>query len=251
MRRMLTAVVAGLLTLSLGTAAPVWASESDDAAVAYARGDYATAMRLWRPHAEQGQAFAQFAVGDLYEYGLGVPQDYAEAMRWYRKAAEQGERMAECNLGLMYYLGRGTSRDYTEAMKWLGRAAAHGDRLAQGYLGSMYANGEGVPRDYTEAMKWLGRAATQGDPRAQDYLGSMYENGESVPQDYVQAAKWFNLAAANFFSAAKFADSKKSLANRDRVASKMTAGQIKEAKKLAREWKPMHEPKPKSDGGEN
>ena len=251
MGRILIAVVAGLLTMSLDASAPVWASDSQDAAVAYARGDYAMAMRLWRPHAEQGEAFAQFALGDLYEYGLGVPQDYAEAMRWYRKAAEQGERLAECNLGLMYYFGRGAPRDYTEAMNWLGRAAAHGDPLAQGYLGSMYANGEGVPRDYTVAMNWLGRAAMQGDPRAQDYLGSMYENGEGVPQDYVQAAKWFNLAAANFFSAAKFADSKKSLANRDRVASKMTAGQIKEAKKLARDWKPMLEPKPKSEGGEN
>jgi TPR repeat protein len=251
MKRMLFAVTAGLLALSLDIAAPVWASESQDAAVAYARGDYATAMRLWRPHAEQGEAFAQFAVGEMYEYGLGVPQDYAEAMRWYRKAAEQGERLAECNLGLMYYLGRGTPRDYTEAMNWLGRAATHGDPLAQGYLGSMYASGEGVPRDYTEAMNWLGRAATQGDPRAQGYLGSMYENGEGVPQDYVQAAKWFNLAAANFFSAAKFDDSKRALADRDRVASKMSAGQIKEAKKLAREWKPTREPKPKTEGGEN
>jgi TPR repeat protein len=217
MKRRLFAVAAGLLALSLDIAAPAWASESDDAAVAYARGDYATAMRLWRPHADQGESFAQFALGDMYEYGRGVPQEYAEAMRWYRKAAEQGERLAECNLGLMYYLGRGT------------------------------------PRDCSEAMNWLGRAATQGDPRAQDYLGAMYENGEGVPQDYVQAAKWFNLAAARFFSAAKFADSKKALANRDRVASKMTAGQIKEAKKLAREWKPTREPKsrPKTDGGES
>ena len=70
MRWMLFAVAAGLLVLSLEFAAPVLAGESQDAAVAYARGDYATAMRLWRPHAEQGEAFAQFAVADMYEYGL-------------------------------------------------------------------------------------------------------------------------------------------------------------------------------------
>jgi hypothetical protein len=40
------------------------------------RGDYATALKEWTPLAEQGYADAQYNLGDMYRYGLGVPHDY-------------------------------------------------------------------------------------------------------------------------------------------------------------------------------
>ena len=57
---------------------------------AYRRGDYATALRFWQPLAEQGNAEAQFNLGNMYKRGDGVPQEFAEATRLYRLAAEQG-----------------------------------------------------------------------------------------------------------------------------------------------------------------
>ena len=45
---------------------------------------------FWRPRAEEGDAFSQYFLGDMYADGDGVPQDYAEAVRWFRLAAEQG-----------------------------------------------------------------------------------------------------------------------------------------------------------------
>jgi uncharacterized protein len=62
----------------------------EDARAAYESGDYATAMRIFRPMAENGDAIAQYYLGDLYDKGRGVPQDYAEATKWYRRSAEQG-----------------------------------------------------------------------------------------------------------------------------------------------------------------
>jgi hypothetical protein len=50
-------LLAFALTLS---AVPVEADTWDDAVAAHARGDYAEAMRLWRPLAEQGHARAQY-----------------------------------------------------------------------------------------------------------------------------------------------------------------------------------------------
>jgi TPR repeat protein len=50
---------------------------------------YATALRLFRPLAEQGDDYAQFNVGQLYVSGKGAPQDYATAASWYRKAADR------------------------------------------------------------------------------------------------------------------------------------------------------------------
>ncbi|HRX07035.1 MAG TPA: tetratricopeptide repeat protein, partial [Kiritimatiellia bacterium] len=39
--------------------------------------------------AKQGHQHAQYQVGRMYEYGMGVPKDEQEAARWYRLAAEQ------------------------------------------------------------------------------------------------------------------------------------------------------------------
>ncbi len=48
---------------------------------AYQRGDYATAIREFRPLAEQGHANAQYKLGFMYDMGKDIPQDYAEAMK--------------------------------------------------------------------------------------------------------------------------------------------------------------------------
>jgi uncharacterized protein len=74
---------------------------------AFKRGDYAAALREWRPLAEQGHAKAQSILGSMYDDGQGVPQDYAEAARRYRKAAEQGYAFAWLKLGSMYGIGEG------------------------------------------------------------------------------------------------------------------------------------------------
>ncbi len=91
---------------------------------AFDRGDYATALREWRPLAEQGDATAQYNLGAMYDKGQGVPQDDAEAVRWYRKAAEQGFALAQYNLGRMYYKGQGVPQDYVQAHMWNNLAAS-------------------------------------------------------------------------------------------------------------------------------
>src|SRR5882724_3270144 len=53
----------------------------------------AEAARVIRVRAEQGEADAQYSLGNSYRKGEGVPRDYAEAVRWYGKAAEQGDAM--------------------------------------------------------------------------------------------------------------------------------------------------------------
>ncbi len=106
-----------------------------DGVAAYERGDYATALREWRPLARQGYADAQFSLGFLYAQGWGVPQVYTEAVRLYRMAAEQGDADAQFSLGLMYRKGQGVPQDYTVALKWghmwFNLAAAQGHEQAR------------------------------------------------------------------------------------------------------------------------
>jgi len=103
---------------------PAIAAAIDDGQAAYNAGDYATALRLWRPLAEQGNARAQNNLGVMYENGKGVAQDVIEAVRWYRLAAVQGYGGAQYDLGLAYAIGRGgVRRDPVRAYMWFSLAA--------------------------------------------------------------------------------------------------------------------------------
>jgi TPR repeat protein len=85
-----------LLTVALTlSAVPVAAGPYEDARAAYKRGDYETAMRLFRPLAEQGYAQAQHNLGSMYDNGQGVPQDYVLAHMWFNLAAAQGREIAK------------------------------------------------------------------------------------------------------------------------------------------------------------
>ena len=173
----------------------------DEAQWAYGDGapvNNVAAAKWWHKGAEQGNAFAQFYIGNMYYFGreqLDVPRDYAEAAKWIRKAAEQGHPFAENRLGVMYRYGEGMTKDYAEALKWWRKAVEQGIDKAQYNLGLMYYKGDGVPQDYAEAFKWYGQAADQGHLEAQYNLGYMYSHGEGVPQDMAKAVKWYHRAA--------------------------------------------------------
>ena len=87
MKRLLTTLV--VLTGLFGSGGAVWAQDLNKGLKAAQSGDFATALKEWKPLAEQGDAVAQYNLGLMYKNGWGVTQDYAEAVKWYRKAAEQ------------------------------------------------------------------------------------------------------------------------------------------------------------------
>ena len=157
------------------------------------RGDYATALKEWKPLADQGNALAQKSLGEMCENGWGVSQDYAQAAQWYRKAAEQGNASAQLSLGVMYYKGQGVPKDYAQAGQWYRKAADQGNSNAQYNLGLMYLRGKGVTNDPKQAVYWYEKAAEQGDLDARISLASIYERGEGVPQDYDKAVEYYNL----------------------------------------------------------
>jgi TPR repeat protein len=80
---------AGLVVfaLSLGIAMPVAAGQFEDAIAASDRGNYATAIQLLRPLAEQGNPRAEISLGYAYSQALGIPKDYMQAHMWFSRAA--------------------------------------------------------------------------------------------------------------------------------------------------------------------
>ncbi len=80
------AVVFGVaLAVGLTPGAAV-AGPLEDGMDAHKSRDYPTALRLWRPLAEQGHADAQFALGFMLEHGQGAPRDRVRAHMLYSLA---------------------------------------------------------------------------------------------------------------------------------------------------------------------
>lgn len=242
------------------------AGQLEDGDGLFKQKNFAGALSLWRPLANQGNAEAQYRIGDIYFSGMSVAQDYNEAAKWYMNAARQGNSpaisalnlmysegvsaqnngehhsayrlwrpladlgyaRAQCSLGLLYYRGLGVPQNYTEAVKWYRRSAHQGDAAAQYNLGIMYAQGRGVAQDHEEAAKWNRKAANQGDPDAQAKLGIAYSRGNGVPKDEVQAYMWLNLAAAG---------NHQYLKSRDEIEKQLKPAQLAEGQKLSRNWK--------------
>ena len=201
----LRGLMIAMLTFVVSSGVAV-AGPFEDAQAAYARGDYATALQLYKLLATGGNVGAQNDLGVMYEKGQGVPKDYGEAVKWFRKSAGQGNAYARSNLGAMFENGNGVPRDYKEAVKWYRLAAAQGYVTAQYNLGLMYEEGRGVPQDYKQAANWYRLAAEQGDAQAQMSLGAMYASGHGVRGDYDEAVKWYRLAATQYRLAAAQGD---------------------------------------------
>ena len=86
MNRLLLVPPVRLLTLVVGYLA--FSDDIQKGADAFQSLDYATALKEWRPLAEQGDAEAQYNLGIMYANGQDVPRDCKAAVMWYRKAAD-------------------------------------------------------------------------------------------------------------------------------------------------------------------
>jgi tetratricopeptide (TPR) repeat protein len=194
-----------------------------------------------------GQALAR-AVKLEFEDGLAASLHcrYATAFRIFKSSADQGDARSQGAVGRSYYEGKGVTQNFAEAMRWFGLAAAQGDAEAMLYLGMMYDDGDGIRQDRAAAAKWYRKAferdlgssaidwlrfdADQGSLSAQFDLGLLYAKGVGVAQDYFQAYVWLSLAASQNFETAA--------AERDKVASLMTPARLDEAQRSTREWTP-------------
>ena len=170
---MRTLIIIPVLLFSLFLGVPSYSADFNKGLTAFQSGDFATALKEWKPLAEQGHAEAQFNLGLMYDNGQGVPQDYKEAARLYRLASEQGLAEAQSNLGLMYKKGQGVPQDYKEAVRLFRLAAEQGDAEAQHNLANRYFYGEGVIKDIVYAHMWKNLASSNGYESAREQLKTL------------------------------------------------------------------------------
>jgi len=78
--RKLTATLCLTLAVLLGSVRISESADFQKGLTAYDRGDYATALREWRPLAEHGNAAAQYFLGFAFSY---MSRDYAKNAELY------------------------------------------------------------------------------------------------------------------------------------------------------------------------
>ena len=117
--------------------------------------------------AEQGNAEAQYKVGEMYESGKGPGKDLNAAREWYDKAAKQGHKKAQYRLLYIDISKNGLTDTSKNQFSTLRTEANTGNPDAQYFLGKMYASGVGVPKNLEDAQTWLKKATFNGVPEAE------------------------------------------------------------------------------------
>jgi TPR repeat protein len=194
--------------------------------------DVDAALEAARARAEAGDPIAQFTLGAFLYYGS---TQTVQGNDWIRKAALQQCAPAQYHLGQIYEFGFGVPRDDRLALVWYRKAADAGSAPAQRAVGEFYLKGRGVSADAAEAARWFRRAADGDDLRAQYQLGQMYFDGTGVPRDYESAYVWFALAA----SQTPLEDNRKGLLElRNIAAARMSPAAVKAAERRVAQWRP-------------
>jgi TPR repeat protein len=193
--------------------------------------------------AGHGDAQAQYQMGEIYSYGVGVPTDAKAGIDWYQRAASQGYAPAQAALAMLK--GHQSLAEYkqeqdrvaakaaqdekrfaaydTWPLERLQQAARNGDIDAEVSLGQRYLNGKSVPRDERRGIGYLMQAADKGSRRAAVVLhaaaapgilfngsaeaafalGRLFQSGKGVPVDDGAALAWFRVAARQGHAGAK------------------------------------------------
>ena len=188
----------------------------------YKAEEFSKAFDLFKQLAEQGNAKAQVAMGNMYRLGQSVNKDVNEAIKWYKKASLQNNSEAAFWIGIIYQRDLG---NHSEAIKWFQKSVSLGyndakDFLKQAQKIDEYWNRK-VIKGYVEyqkgnfasALSLFKEAISLGDvegnereyrwyiPEANDInidarymLGQMYENGEGIEKNLGEALLWYTAA---------------------------------------------------------
>lgn len=120
------------------------------------------------------------------------------------EAAEQGDAVSQCNLGILYDNG-------------------------------LDDNGYAVEGNRPQAVRWLLAAAEQGLPRAQIKLAEVYAAGPDIKGSHATACGWFLLAAMGLDGIHLH----NARSGYERIAPQLTAAQLSQARRFARDWTPI------------
>lgn len=158
----------------------------DRAEAAHRRGDYVTALELYKKLAALGSDVARYDAANIMLHGWGeVKRDPIEARIGYEQVLRSNNPylrgFAAVKLGQIYEYGLGIPVDYERAFSYYKRLEDTNDAVGLLRLGIFYEQGQGTPKDLRKAMDLYRRAAQLGHVFGRRYLGVLKVKTGSVP----------------------------------------------------------------------
>jgi len=125
--------------------------------------DEKRAFELYKLAAYEDVPIAQFQLGKMYEYGLGVEISHKMALIEYCAAASHGISEPMDSLGRLYFQGTVLMTDLQKSFGWYLKAAQKGNPHAEGMVGIMYLFGMGTKKSKGDATLWLTKTSKDSD----------------------------------------------------------------------------------------
>jgi len=167
-------IVSLVVFLAILPATPAVGAPLDDALKALEAGSNPKAVELLTKLANEGNALAQFRLGDLYYHGHSVAEDENMAIYWWKKSATSGNAEAMYQIAHAYLFGGTAAKSVAdpdrEAAIWYFQAASAGHAEAAYTLGLLFLAGKGVVEDRDEAIRWFRSASNKGHAEARKAL---------------------------------------------------------------------------------
>jgi len=156
--------------------------------------DLRLAAEWYLKAAIHGNNAGQRQIGEMYEFGEGVPPDHQKAVAWIRQATIQYSASSMLIAG-RYERGINAPKNARKAIAWYLMSARAGHVVAQTLLGNLYES-PGGGKNYSEAVSWYRKASDAGWPDAMTDLANLYSAGKGVPQDYGAAVDFYRKSIA-------------------------------------------------------
>jgi Caspase domain/Sel1 repeat len=161
----------------------------------FAAKNYPAALDSYKRAYDLGNTRALYALGEMYDSGMGVEKDPARARFYYEIAAQQKFAPAIVNLAAQYERGDGTAIDLAKALSLYREAAELGDAHALNKVGLFNEKGLAVEANVKQARAYYEKAAATGYDEAMINLARCYANGIGGRQDIAEARRLLTKAA--------------------------------------------------------
>lgn len=156
---------------------------------------FSCAFREYRKLEEENKLTesASFILGNMCEKGLGTNIDIDAAIRYYSFSADNGNEFAQYAIGKIYLTDEHLNA--YKAEYYLSYAAGQGNINAKRILANEYLTGEHLNQDAAHGIELLKECAAEGDALSNYKLGKIYSEGLfGAEEDPAEAQKYFSCA---------------------------------------------------------
>lgn len=143
-------------------------------------GDYLNAVKYYEFAANEGNAQAQYIIGDIYLTGRYNSRiDPLQAAYYFNLGAKQNNEFALVALGKLYFEGNkaaGTKQNYKQAKNYFDRAVnLYSNKEAEYYLGYIYFKGLKIKKNVEKAKELFLQSCDQQYLKSCELLESEYK----------------------------------------------------------------------------